>query len=284
MEALCERVLTFSEVVLEAVIIEYRQTTADSDKEFLLELLELAVSYLLLLEHNFHSETISQLIEIIHQILIEVNLEQDLRHHRAVTKGRPKVIIDPDRLLFLRNCNFKTGDIASFFGCSRKTIERRLHEYSIPCRHDQYSSVTEEELDEKVSSIISFFPGCGQKSVDGRLKADGIKVSRRQIRESLKRVDPFGVEARVRNVLRRRKYAVQSPNDLWHLDGYHKLIRWRIVIHGCIDGYSRLITFLKVSTNNRAETVLTAFQSAVTEFGLPSKVRMDKGGENGQRW
>ena len=98
-----------------------------------------------------------------------------------------------------------------------EAIERRLNEYSIPCRH-QYSSITE---DENISSIISFFPGCGEKSVDGRLKGDGIMVSHKRIRESLRRVDPFGVEAHVRNVLHRRKY---SPNDLWHIDGYHKLI------------------------------------------------------------
>ena len=38
------------------------------------------------------------------------------------------------------------------------------------------------------------------------------------------------------------------------------------------------ITFLRASTNNRVDTVLTAFQGAITEFGLPSRVRMDKGG------
>jgi len=27
----------------------------------------------------------------------------------------------------------------------------------------------------------------------------------------------------------------------WHMDGHHSLIRWRI--HGCIDGYSRLVLY-----------------------------------------
>ncbi|KAJ7574243.1 hypothetical protein C8J56DRAFT_753515, partial [Mycena floridula] len=29
--------------------------------------------------------------------------------------------------------------------------------------------------------------------------------------------------------------------DLWHLDGHHKLIRWGIVIHEFIGGYSRKV-------------------------------------------
>ena len=55
---------------------------------------------------------------------------------------------------------------------------------------------------------------------------------------------------------------------------------WRFVVHGGIDGFSRVIVFLACSTNNRASTVLQNFKSAVDKFGLPSRVRSDKGGEN----
>ena len=37
--------------------------------------------------------------------------------------------------------------------------------------------------------------------------------------------------------------------------------------------------YLKASDNNRAETVLQQFLQSVEEFGLPSRVRSDKGGE-----
>lgn len=47
-----------------------------------------------------------------------------------------------------------------------------------------------------------------------------------------------------------------------------------------MDGYSRLPVYLHCSSNNRADTVLRLFQEAVTTYGLLSRIRIDKGGEN----
>lgn len=55
---------------------------------------------------------------------------------------------------------------------------------------------------------------------------------------------------------------------------------YRIVIHGGIDGYSRLVVYLKASTNNTATTVFASFQEAVQQYNLPSRVRSDLGFEN----
>ncbi|XP_053376215.1 uncharacterized protein LOC123546669 [Mercenaria mercenaria] len=62
--------------------------------------------------------------------------------------------------------------------------------------------------------------------------------------------------------------------------GMYFHFRWRMVIHGGIDGFSRMPVFLKVSNNNKAQTVLDAFLEAVQTYGLPHRVRSDKGGEN----
>jgi hypothetical protein len=52
------------------------------------------------------------------------------------------------------------------------------------------------------------------------------------------------------------------------------------VIHGFIDGYSRLITGLRASDNNMGTTVLDLFLSAVRVYGVPSCLRGDHGVEN----
>jgi len=94
------------------------------------------------------------------------------------------------------------------------------------------------------------------------------------------RVDPEGVLERSRKPIKRRVYSVPGPHYLWHMDGNHKLIRWGIVIHGCIDGCTRYIIYLVARDNNRAETVLDAFVEGVARNQLPLRVRGDKGGEN----
>lgn len=74
------------------------------------------------------------------------------------------------------------------------------------------------------------------------------------------------------------------PNYIWHIDGTHKMIRWRLVIHGGIDGFSRTVVYLKCSNNNCAATVMGSFHRAVQTYGIPLRIRSDHGGENIRVW
>jgi len=116
--------------------------------------------------------------------------------------------------------------------------------------------------------------------LQGYLKCWGVFVQRHRIGQSVLRTNPIGALTGWQQAISRRSYSVPGPNSLWHIDGHHNLIRWRFVVHGCIDEFSRMITFLSSNTNNRSKTVFQLFRHATMEFGIPSHVRSDKGGEN----
>ena len=52
------------------------------------------------------------------------------------------------------------------------------------------------------------------------------------------------------------------------------------MIHVCIDGFSRMVTCLACSFDNRTETALKAFLSGAKVFGLQARVRRDCGTKN----
>ncbi|KZT18952.1 hypothetical protein NEOLEDRAFT_1030855, partial [Neolentinus lepideus HHB14362 ss-1] len=65
----------------------------------------------------------------------------------------------------------------------------------------------------------------------------GLRVQKRRVRMSLRRIDGLGQVLRNHEAIDRRDYTVPRPNYLWHMDGYHKLIRWGLVVHGIVDGF-----------------------------------------------
>jgi len=114
------------------------------------------------------------------------------------------------------------------------------------------------------------------------LQQMGFAVKRQAVMEILKQLDPVGVELRKKKRLRRRTYTVPGPDYLWHIDGYDKLKPYGFSIHGCIDGYSRRIIWLKVAPTNKDPKIIASYYlKAVEELnGLPTKIRSDDGSEN----
>lgn len=55
---------------------------------------------------------------------------------------------------------------------------------------------------------------------------------------------------------------------------------WGFVMEMFVDGFSRLVPTLQISTNNRASTVLSVFHQGTQQYGVPSRVRGDHGTEN----
>ena len=132
-------------------------------------------------------------------------------------------ILPKHTFYFLLNKDLRRETLV-MFSCSARTIERRLAKYEIDRK--KFSTLSDADFDEHVRRICSLNPLIGENTVSARLTYRGIHVQRERLRASLRRVDPKGVRARVKCVLRRCQYAVPAPYDLWHLDDYHKLIRW----------------------------------------------------------
>ncbi len=198
-------------------------------------------------------------------------------------RGRPALDVSVEDIEYLRGMRFSWTKIAEILGISRSTLYRRLEEEGIECDR-QYTVISDYDLDRVLESIKQAHPNDGERLLIGHLTRLGIVVPRARVRGSIHRVDPINTAVRRSVTIRRRVYCVEGPNSLWHIDGHHKLIRWRLVTHGGIDVFSRTVVYLHCSTNNRASTVMSRFTDAVSKYGVPDQVRTDLGGENVEVW
>ena len=143
-----------------------------------------------------------------------------------------------------------------------------------------FSDISDDTLDSIISQYQNRNPHTGQTILKSYLESISIHVQCQRIRESVWRTDPLRRLVRWREPLSQRTYKVPGSNSLWHVDGHHSLLRWRFVIHGGIDGYSCTVVILRCATNNRAMIAFSAFSEAIDNFGIPSHVQSDRGGEN----
>ena len=177
--------------------------------------------------------------------------------------GRPQCSVGRNDIKPLLDLKVPLTVISKRLGISRSTLYNKMKCFGL--EPPKYSNVSKEDLTAHIQTIKKDHPNCGEKVTHGHLRSRGLHIQRAKVRETLREVDPEGVEARRQRALRRREYSVPCPLYLWHVDGNHKLIRYRIVIHVGIDGYSRTVVFIDANDNNRSTTEERLFLQA-TEY------------------
>lgn len=130
--------------------------------------------------------------------------------------------------------------LAKAIGVHRHTLRAYLKIHNVDYK---FSELSDEDLDILVKTFCATKPESGIRYLIGFLQRHGLRVQQKRVLSSISRVDRLGRTLRRRRTQApRRQYKVARPNALWHIDGHHKLILWGIVIHGCVDGYSRTVS------------------------------------------
>ena len=159
-------------------------------------------------------------------------------HYRdAGTCGRPRLDVSKEAILSLRQLNYSWTKVARMLGISRHTLYRRLNEYDLDT--ETFTNISMPELTELVKQVKAEHPNFREVMLQGHLLHMGIKIPRAKLRSVIHLVDHANTVCRRSHVINRKVYSAPHPNAVWHIDGNHKMIRWRLVIHAGVDGFTR---------------------------------------------
>ena len=114
------------------------------------------------------------------------------------------------------DAGFRWADIGRILGISGRTLRRRRHESGLPVGvGENFSDVSNDDLDEYVREILEVTLSAGQRLVEGGLRKRGFRIQCHRIQESIRRVDPVLRTLRAAQQIIRRVNSVPCPNALW---------------------------------------------------------------------
>ena len=90
--------------------------------------------------------------------------------------GRSKVVIEQEKIEFLRELRFSWTQIAALFGVSRRTLYTVRSEYGMVGDEYRFTSVSDQELHDLVVSVKRDMPEIGYNMMRGILRSRGIHV------------------------------------------------------------------------------------------------------------
>ena len=108
----------------------------------------------------------------------------------------------------------------------------------------------------------------GYRRIWASLKRQNIFVRKKDVWKVIFELNAPGVQQR-----KRRKLV----NYVWHIDGHNKLKPFGFSVHGCIDGFSRKLIWLEVTSSNKEPEIISQYYlKAVKRLkGVPKKIKAD---------
>ena len=184
---------------------------------------------------------------------------------------------------FMKGCKYTT--IVLFLRLHRnteisiRTLKRWLQTYGL---QRKICNITKDNLKQMFSREIEGSTAAkGYRALWSSLKVSyRVNIKRDAVMKLLIELDPNGSENWKAHRLRRRQYVSVGSNFCRDADGYGK---YGLLIHGCVDGFSHNILWLKVSRTNNDPIVPAYFYiETVKKMGFcPQYLGTDCGTENG---
>ena len=99
-------------------------------------------------------------------------------NERMRQRGRHRYMVSQQHIEGLFSLGFNWREIASMIGVSVDTFRRRRQEFGMNIGQEQYSTISNNDLDEIVLDVLTASPHSGERMVMGAVLAHGIRVTR----------------------------------------------------------------------------------------------------------
>lgn len=120
---------------------------------------------------------INQVLHNVRALVEEMIALEDETQRQSRCRGGPRIEITEAELLNLLELQFTQAEIAKLYGCSPRTIRRRILDYGLE-NFVRFSDISDQNLDELVSQFVNTFPCAGQKTLAGYLHSQDYHIQR----------------------------------------------------------------------------------------------------------
>ena len=166
---------------------------------------------------------------------------------------------------------------------SLSTLKRRFKALGLHRRPLAPWRATIEEVNNAVQKELDASGvNLGYSRIWASLKRQNILVRKKDVRKAILELNAEGVQQRRRRKLVSRIYRNLGPNYIWHIDGHDKLKPFGFSVHGCIDGFSRKLIWLEVTSLNTVSEIISQYYlKAVKRLkSVPKKIKAHDGTEH----